>query len=370
MLAVVTISLVGCYGLLALLCYVILLRPWPKQNSLSLPFISVVVACRNEAENLPACLQSLACLTYPQDRLQILFVDDASRDLSASILHAFASRHAHVKVIELARENKSLPGKAGAVFEGVACSRGEFIFLTDADCTVPPHWIETHLSYFQDHVGIVGGFTLLELTDHEGGWLSRVQSLDWLFLLTVASAAGRIRRPLSWMGNNLAFRKSVYEGLGGYRALGPSLVEDFTLLNAVAKQAQWRIVLHNDNAGVVQSRPEKSVTALYEQRKRWALGVRPVHPLGKLLILVSGLARLAILATMFVSFAGALLSLFILILADTLILSHNMQKLHRLKLLKNIPEFELYFFLLILVMPLAYVLDRTIIWKDERYPSS
>jgi cellulose synthase/poly-beta-1,6-N-acetylglucosamine synthase-like glycosyltransferase len=369
MLAVTTISLVGCYGLLALLCYIILLRPWPKHNSTNRPFISVVVACRNEAENLPACLHSLAGLSYPRERLQIIFVDDGSRDESAAILQAFASQHAHVNVIQLARQDKSLPGKAGAVLEGVSRSQGEFIFLTDADCMVPPHWIEAHLSYFQDQVGIVGGFTLLEPTAHENNWFARIQSLDWLFLLTVASAAGRVKRPLSWMGNNLAFRKSVYDGLGGYRALGPSLVEDFSLLNAVAKQARWRIVLHNEKQGIVLSRPEKSIAALYEQRKRWALGVRPVHPLGKVLILVSGLTRPAIFLTLFFSFQAALLALLFLMVADTLILSYNMQKLQCFKLLKGLPGFELYFFLLMVVMPLAYVLDRSIVWKDERYPS-
>lgn len=370
MLTVMTISLVGCYAVLALLCYVILLRPWPKHIVAARPLISVVVACRNEAENLPDCLQSLARLTYPPDRLQIIFVDDGSRDRSAFILHEFALQHAHVQVIALARQDKRLPGKGGAVLEGVSRSQGEFIFLTDADCIVPPLWIETHLSYFQDQVGIVGGFTLLEPQKHERNWFARLQSLDWLFLLTVASAAGRVKRPLSWMGNNLAFRKIVYDDLGGYSALGPSLVEDFSLLNAVAKGARWRIVLHNDRAGVVLSRPEKSAAALYEQRKRWALGVRPVHPLGKVLILVSGLARLAILLTLFFSLQIALASLLLLILADTLIVSTNMQNFKRLRLLQHIPGFELYFFLLILVMPAAYALDRTIIWKDEKYPAA
>ncbi len=366
MTAVVTLILAGCYSLLALLCFRILHRPWPKRNAVNKPTISIVVACRNEAENLPACLASLAGLTWPHDRLQIILVDDASRDHSAALLHEFAGRHSHARVIELARDKKALPGKAGAVLEGVAGSSGEFIFLTDADCTVPSTWIETHLAYFHDNVGLVGGFTLLD----GRGWLAQVQSLDWLFLLSVASAASRIGRPLSWMGNNLAFRKSLYDTLGGYRSLGPSLVEDFSLINAVAKQTQWRIILHNDSAAVVHSRPEKNMRSLYEQRKRWALGVRPVHPLGKWLILLSGCSRLAILAAAFYSWPVALGSLLTILLADTLILSYNMQRLQRHELLPHIPGFEGYFYLLVLVMPLAFVLDRTIIWKEERYPAS
>ena len=96
--------------------------------------VSVVVANYGRAELLRACLQSLLEQTWP--RLEILVVDNGSRDHSAEVVSSFADRG--VRLLPLT-ENR---GFAAAVNLGVRESRGELVALLNNDAVASPEWIE------------------------------------------------------------------------------------------------------------------------------------------------------------------------------------------------------------------------------------
>src|SRR5687767_10374493 len=65
-----------------------------KKNQLhvpysSLPFVSVLIAARNEAANILGCLQSIESLDYPIDKLEILIGNDDSEDQTRTIVERF-----------------------------------------------------------------------------------------------------------------------------------------------------------------------------------------------------------------------------------------------------------------------------------------
>jgi len=367
MVLLATLLLVVLYLFFALLVWWLHRLPWHKQDQTIRPLVSVIIAGRNEAEQLPACLAALAQLTYSTEKLEILLVDDASQDHSHSLLAAFAERMPHSRVLTLTRAEKALTGKAGAVLPAIEQSKGEIIFITDADCQVPPSWIESHLHFFTPEVGMVGGLTLLEPEPTDAGLFQQVQSLDWIYLQTVASASARLGKPLSWMGNNLAFRRLAYDQVGGYRALEHGLIEDFSLLNAISRQSAWRIVLHTEPAAIVKSRPEKNWRRWYWQRKRWALGIRPVRLIGKLLMLVTFLTHMLVLWYAVSWQPTGWMVLLAILLGDTIILYTGVKKFDQNQWLKGIPGFELYYFFYILVMPALFCLKKKIVWKNEVY---
>jgi len=341
-------------------------RPWPRGERADAPLVSVIIAGRNEADELPGCLDSLLRLQYPSEKLEILLVADASHDGSLALLQSFAEGKQHVTVLALERHEKELSGKAGAVLQAIEKSSGEFVFITDSDCRVPSRWIETHLTYFTAEVGMVGGLTLLQRRHGNSNWLDRMQSLDWLFLQLISSACAHAGKPLSWMGNNMAFRRSAYDEVGGYRKLNYSLIEDFSLLNAISRTTSWRVVLHTDQAAVVQSRPEKTMKQLYQQRRRWALGIQPVRPLGKMLMAVTYCIRMLVWLCAALLHPAGWIALAAIVLGDGLILSSR-PALSARELFRSGPGFELFYFLFVLLMPPALWLDKTIIWKDDVY---
>jgi 1,2-diacylglycerol 3-beta-glucosyltransferase len=329
-------------------------------------FVSVVVAAKNEARFLPACLSSLVNLDYPKERLEIVIVNDDSQDNSEEIIRQFASTSPVIKYVNLASYQKKRPGKEGAILSGINNSRGEIIFITDADCCVPSSWIKTLLGTMTPDIGIVGGFTLLDQRGDSTSIWGKIQSLDWLFLLSMACAAARLGKPLSWVGNNLAFRRAAYDEVGGYLGIDSSLVEDFSLINAIQRKTAWRILFSTSPEAMISSYPEKTLRQFYFQRRRWATGVSKVLTFGKILMGTTIAAHTAILAIAFFysvklafGFGG------ILLLADLFFLARALTIFCRKDLLLYFLGFEAIYFLYSLALPILSLFDRNIRWKDD-----
>ena len=61
------------------------------------PFVSVLIAARNEEDNLADCLESILAVDYPKDRFEILVGDDKSEDQTGELAYAFSIRYPQVK---------------------------------------------------------------------------------------------------------------------------------------------------------------------------------------------------------------------------------------------------------------------------------
>src|SRR6186997_892257 len=88
------------------------------------PTISIVVAARNEGPRLPARIENLLALDYPDDRRQILVVSDGSTD------HTIAALRRYLDRIEIVLQPRT--GKACALNAGVARATGEILLFADA----------------------------------------------------------------------------------------------------------------------------------------------------------------------------------------------------------------------------------------------
>jgi 1,2-diacylglycerol 3-beta-glucosyltransferase len=362
------------YGALILLLYFQLQRLFSGSTSPPAlePPVSVIIAIRNEAPHLEACLHSLAALDYSAEKLEIILIDDASSDGSDKLLQRFCTEHPRMRTIRLNHTEKELPGKAGAIYAGIKECHGEIIFVTDADCRVPSGWIRYLLEAFNDQVGLVGGFTLLQPLKVEEGGKSRfaaVQALDWLFLLGIAAAAIRLGKPVSWMGNNMAFRRSAYDEVGGYPALGHSLIEDFALLNAISRKTRWKVHITAAKEAAVISLPVENLVALYNQRRRWALGIQQVRPFGKLLMITSFVSHFGATVGLFCCIKAGLAAMMLLMAGDFMFCRKMTRETQSKSLLRQFLAFEAFYFAYSLALPLLMILDRRIRWKGQSFPA-
>jgi GT2 family glycosyltransferase len=113
-----------------------------------LPSVAVVVAALDAAETLGDCLDSLLALRYPRERLEIVVVDNGSRDRTRDVA---VSRP--VTLLEEARR-----GPAAARNAGIRATKSAVVALTDADCTVAEEWLAALVAPLADpRVGIAGG---------------------------------------------------------------------------------------------------------------------------------------------------------------------------------------------------------------------
>jgi cellulose synthase/poly-beta-1,6-N-acetylglucosamine synthase-like glycosyltransferase len=121
-----------------------------------LPEVSIIIAARNEEANLPAKLENLRLLNYPQDRLQIVIVSDGSTDRTASMLREQGS-----SIFSVILDQSH--GKACALNQAVEYATGEILIFQDARQLVDPDAISKLVSCFADSaVGAVSGELLLE----------------------------------------------------------------------------------------------------------------------------------------------------------------------------------------------------------------
>ncbi|MBN2413852.1 glycosyltransferase [candidate division KSB1 bacterium] len=364
---IVLFFIYAMYLLLGLLILFGLKNPGQTEYS-GQPFVSVIIAARNEEENLPNCLTSLIALDYPSDKLEIIVVDDHSSDSTARIISRFAETYPFIKPYPLEAGQNSTPGKAGALNYGIRKSKGEFIFVTDADCRVPSTWVKSLLSLFSDSVGVVGGVTLLDKRHDSSPLFGKIQSCDWLFLLSVAASANNYGLPLSWFGNNMAFRRKTYNDVGGFEKISNNLVEDIALLLEIHKSSQWGIKFSFSPHSLLHSIPAPNLKEYYNQRKRWASGIRIVHSFGILLLTVSVLAHiLTVLVLLWSHSITALAGIILLSVTDFAVLNRASRLLGRTDLLRYVFIFEIYYFIYTILLPIFLLFDKKTSWKDRQY---
>ncbi len=190
--------------------------------------ISVIFAARDEAEKLPAAIQTLLAQDYP--RFEIVAVNDRSQDRTPAILHEFERANQNLKVIDIAELPPGWLGKPHALVAGFEQSRGEWLVFTDADVHFAPDVLRRALALAQerhwDHL------SLLASVEMRGFW--EITAISYFGL-------GFVFGNEPWLASNPrsgryvgvgAFqlvRRTAYEKSGGHRRLRMDVIEDMKL---------------------------------------------------------------------------------------------------------------------------------------------
>jgi len=99
------------------------------------PFVSVVIPARDAEQTLADCLDSVLAQTYPN--FEVVVVNNVSSDATSEILELYAQKCSRVKVMQ-----EAILGRGRARNIGIGIAKGSIILMTDADCTIPPNWLE------------------------------------------------------------------------------------------------------------------------------------------------------------------------------------------------------------------------------------
>jgi 1,2-diacylglycerol 3-beta-glucosyltransferase len=327
------------------------------------PNVTVLVCARDEENNIEHCLASLIKLNYPTDKLQILIVDDKSTDRTPQILEAWQKRMTNLSVLRTGEEIGNLQGKVNALAQGMDAATGEFVMITDADSTVDPDWVKSYLSYYEGDTGMVASITLLSINSLFDG----IQSIDWSYLLGMASASANIGVPLSVIGNNISIRRAAYESVGGYREIPFSITEDYALFQAIWHKAPWKVKFPIQSELTVVSAPTPDFKSWWRQKHRWVKGGQSLKAIGYLIFGIGLVGNLAMLTALFIlPLWPALLVIAIKWAADLLIIMPVLARTKMERLLTYFPLYELYLALFVFSMP-AMIMQKNVKWKGRVY---
>ncbi len=122
------------------------------KQAAGLPFVSVVVPCRNEARFIRPCLESILAGDYPAERVEILIIDGMSDDGTRNVVTEFVRRHSGVTLLDNAK--RTIPA---AMNIGIRHAQGEVLMKADVHSTYPRGYVSSCVrsleEYQADNVG-------------------------------------------------------------------------------------------------------------------------------------------------------------------------------------------------------------------------
>jgi cellulose synthase/poly-beta-1,6-N-acetylglucosamine synthase-like glycosyltransferase len=232
---------------------------------------SVVIAARNEERTLDHCLDHVFDQSLPPERFEVIVVNDRSTDATAAICEGYGRNHPNMSFITITQTPRGIAPKKHAVAQGVRKARNEIVALTDADCNVPRQWLETISNHFFGDTGLVQGITAYAEYAGMNRFFWGLQAIDFLSHGIVSAAAIGAGMPLNSNANNFAFRRTLFEEVGGYGDGSEKVIsgDDDLLLQRIAADEKWRVRYMTDPAGAVTTAPTLTAAGVFEQRKRW-----------------------------------------------------------------------------------------------------
>ncbi|OQP68116.1 hypothetical protein A4R26_11285 [Niastella populi] len=236
-------------------------------------FISVIIAARNEENNINGLLQSLYAQRYPKALYEVIIIDDHSTDNTWPLLQEQRFSSMQVKPLQLQdfiEERSAIASyKKKAIETGINAAAGTLIVTTDADCRFNPMWLQTIAGFYEANNA---KFIAAPVTFHnQHTLLSVFQSLDFLTLQGITAASVYKRFHSMCNGANLAYEKSAFYEVNGFNNIDNiASGDDMLLMHKIFKQYPNGVFYLKNRAAIVTTDPVTTWKQFFHQRIRWA----------------------------------------------------------------------------------------------------
>lgn len=224
------------------------------------PPVSVLVAAYNEERVIASTIRHLLESDYP-GALQVVVVDDGSKDGTWEVVSGVAAGDPRVKVIR-----QTNAGKAAALNEALQGASHGIVVMIDADTMVAPDGIRRLVDpLVSPEVGAVAGHVRVGNTRH---WLGKFQDIEYTTAFQIDRRAQDLLGCIVVSPGALsAFRREALEQAG---PLSHDTLAEDTDLTLELHRMGWKVVFAPEAHADTEA-PE-SVTALVSQRFRWSYG--------------------------------------------------------------------------------------------------
>ena len=284
--AILFLLLMPYFALILFLCIRLYFpKKYPPEDSIDTDGrLAIVVACKNEEDNLPLLFSSIERQhSMPKE---IIFVDDNSTDNTFAILLDFAKKLPNVIVLQSTGN-----GKKAALIEGVKHCTAKYVLFTDADCILPDEYCLNAKIFLTTHSVdmLLGGVKLHYLSSNFAGDFSvktdisdfalnpfkAFEILDLGSLQAVSAGSAMMGCPIMCNGANMIVRRDIYlEHISGIRTDIPSGDDMFMLHNI--KAANGKIFYLFRPELIISTRGNDNPLSFFTQRKRW-IGKLPAY---------------------------------------------------------------------------------------------
>jgi len=335
-----------------------------REGKLQTPPVSVIIAARNEYDNLAVHLPSILEQDYPD--FEVVVVNDGSWDDTEILLEEFQKRYANLRVVIRPANEYYDAGKKLAITLGIKGAKHERLLFTDADCRpVSRKWIQSMVAQADGDTLVLGYSPYAK----GKGFLNRVIRAD--AYLTAMNYMGFSLAGIPYMGvgRNLSYSKSTFFKVGGFRRhYSIASGDDDLFVNEVANKNNTVVCL--DKNGVVESVPETKWKLFWRQKRRHLYTGRRYKRIHKLLLITQPISYLlftvaAILLFVFHTWLYiVIMTLCFRLLIQFFIFRRSSQRLGQTDLLIFIPLLELFVVMMNGFIHIANVSAKPNKWKN------
>ena len=194
------------------------------------PLLSVIIPARDEEANIERCLRSVLATTWP--RLEVIVVDDHSRDATAATAARIAAIDSRARVMPAPELPRGWFGKPWACQAGARAARGEILCFIDADTTHAPDLLTRTVNAMRSRGA---GMVTVAGTQEMGSFWEVVLQAQVFTMLTMryggTETVNRSRRRWDKIANGqfIAITRSAYESIGGHESVRDRVAEDLML---------------------------------------------------------------------------------------------------------------------------------------------
>ncbi|MFM9944840.1 MAG: glycosyltransferase [Bacteroidia bacterium] len=229
--------------------------------------VSVIIPCRNEAENIETILRAIDQQNFDFKKLEVIVVDDHSTDTTSEEISNFKFLFSNFNPIDISlSENEH--GKKAAIKKAIEISKGEIIVCTDADCEFEKNWLVSMTSvFYSEKIKMATGPVMFH--EQKGFW-NQLMQLEFLSLIGIGAASVQNGFPNMCNGANIAYRKSAFYEVNGFDGNEhiPSGDDEF-LMHKIYKKFIGGIQFVKNQEAIVYTQSPQSFNNFVNQRIRW-----------------------------------------------------------------------------------------------------
>lgn len=209
-----------------------------RQTENELPPVSIIIAARNESENLHKFLPFILEQDYP--KFEVIVVNHQSIDDSQYVLNALERQYPHLKTVKVEKNQHLKYGKKLPLTLGIKKAAYEHLLFTDADCKPSSdQWIKSMVGNFNQKKKIVLGYGPYEKTSGLLNFLIRFDTA-WIAMNYMSMAKTGI--PYMGIGRNLAYTQEVFDSVNGFKShYALSSGDDDLFIQEAAKNKNYTI---------------------------------------------------------------------------------------------------------------------------------
>ena len=179
--------------------------------------ISIIIAAKNEVNNLPRLLESISELNYPSQCFEVILINDHSDDGSREYL-ASQKILPWLKVIDFYHDTPPLIGKKAAIQQGIDAAKNDILAFTDADCLVPATWLSEINRSFTAQTDYLLAYSVMKRSPE--GSILRLKNFERSVYYALAAAGLNYGIPFTSSACNMVYRKSLFIQSGGFEGIG------------------------------------------------------------------------------------------------------------------------------------------------------